>query len=36
MSKLSREPAQITSPLGSTAREEKERRVGAVKVRKFR
>src|ERR1700733_7288970 len=30
------EPAQTTSPVGSTAKQENERRVGAVKVRKFR
>src|ERR1700753_2763445 len=36
MSKESREPAQTTSPDGSTAKQEKDRRVGAVNVRKFR
>jgi hypothetical protein len=36
MSNESKEPAQTTSPLGSTAKEEKESRDGAVNVRKFR
>lgn len=36
ISNESREAAQTTSPLGSTARQEKDKRDGAVKVLKFR
>jgi hypothetical protein len=36
ISNESREPAQTTSPLGSTAKQDQDNRVGAVKVRKFR